>query len=149
MLFIHLYETIFLLILFSQSNHVYPKYCQPYEKNGSHELRDFIFENYYKQIRFVKESSYYSVKRLEKKHLLLLATKLIEKMADPSNAKEYYDSYLKRKNTGLIKRSKIITHQLKAIENPNIVDIKLVIIEHLETSRKLSKTMGQAEKVSN
>ena len=43
------------------------------------ELRDFIFENYYKQIGFVKESSYYSRKCLKRKDLLLLASKLIEK----------------------------------------------------------------------
>ena len=42
------------------------------------ELRNFIFENYYKQIGFVEESSYYSMKCL-KKEVLLLATKLIEK----------------------------------------------------------------------
>ena len=40
------------------------------------ELRDFIFE----RIVFVKESNYYSIKRLERKYLLLIATKLIEKI---------------------------------------------------------------------
>ena len=39
------------------------------------ELRDFIFENYYKQFGFAKESSYCSVKRLKRKDLLLIATK--------------------------------------------------------------------------
>ena len=43
------------------------------------ELRDFIFENYYKPIGFVKERSYYSTKCLKRKDLLLLATKSIEK----------------------------------------------------------------------
>ena len=86
------------------------------------ELINFIFEKYYKKIGFVKESSYYSMKRLKK--LLLHATKLIDKIAGPSNAKEYYKSYLKRKNTKSLKRSKTITQQLKGIENPNIVDIK-------------------------
>ena len=33
----------------------------------------------------------------EKKYLLLFAIKLIEKIADPSNGKEYYSSYLTRK----------------------------------------------------
>ena len=47
------------------------------------ELRDFIIESYYKRIGFVKESSYYSIKRLKRKVLLLLVTKLIEKIADP------------------------------------------------------------------
>ena len=43
------------------------------------ELRDSIFENYYKLIGFVKERSYYLIKRLKRNHLLLLATKLIKK----------------------------------------------------------------------
>ena len=51
------------------------------------DMRDFIFENYYKQIGFSKESSYCSLIRLKKKDLLLLANKLIEKVADPCNAK--------------------------------------------------------------
>ena len=41
----------------------------------------------------------------------------------------------------------MITQQLKAIENPNNVDIKSIIIEHPKTSHKLSKTISQAEKV--
>ena len=39
------------------------------------EIRDFIFENYYKRIEFSKENCYYSMKRLKKKDLLLLARK--------------------------------------------------------------------------
>ena len=31
------------------------------------EIKDFIFENHYKQIRFSKKNSYYSMKRLKKK----------------------------------------------------------------------------------
>ena len=38
-----------------------------------------------------------------KEDLLLLESKLIEKIADPSNAKEYYNPYLKIKNVKLIK----------------------------------------------
>ena len=38
-----------------------------------------------------------------KEDLLLLESKLIEKIADPSNAKEYYNSYLKIQNVKLIK----------------------------------------------
>ena len=54
------------------------------------ELRDSMFENYYKLIGLVKERSYYSMKRLKRNYLLLLATKLIEKIPDPCNAKEHY-----------------------------------------------------------
>ena len=49
------------------------------KKMTVNKLRDFIFENYYKQIGFVKEKSYYSIKRLKNKDLLLFATKLIKK----------------------------------------------------------------------
>ena len=44
------------------------------------ECKEFILENYYKQIGFDKENSYYSMKNQKKtKDLLLLATKLIKK----------------------------------------------------------------------
>ena len=51
-----------------------------------------------------------------------MTTKLIEKIADPSDAKEYHD--LKKKNK-LIKR---FTQQPKNFENTNIVNIKSVTI---------------------
>ena len=35
----------------------------------ANELSDFIFENYYKRIGLVKESSYHSMKRLKKRFL--------------------------------------------------------------------------------
>ena len=57
------------------------------------EIKDFICENYYKQIGFSKENSYYSMKRFERKYLLLLANKLIEEVPDPLNAKEHYQSF--------------------------------------------------------
>ena len=44
------------------------------------EIRDCIFENYYKRIRFSTESCYYLTKRLKRKDLLLIANKLIEKI---------------------------------------------------------------------
>ena len=31
------------------------------------EIRDFVFENYYKRIGLPKENNYYSIKRLKKK----------------------------------------------------------------------------------
>ena len=79
----------------------------------------------------------------------MFATKLQKKTKHPSNAKKYYNSYLKEENTKSVKRSKLITQQRKAIENPNTVDIKSVIIEHLTASRKLFKAIAirQAKKV--
>ena len=43
------------------------------------EIRNFMFENYYKRIGFTKENSYYSMKHRNKKYLLLLETELIKK----------------------------------------------------------------------
>ena len=47
----------------------------------------------------------------------------------------------------MVKRSKIITQQPKAIENQNIVYIKSVT-EHPKNSRKLFKAIRQVENVS-
>ena len=66
------------------------------KKMTVNELRDFIFENYYKWIRFAIENSYYLM-RHQKKDLQLFATKLTEKVPDCSNAKEKYNSCLKEK----------------------------------------------------
>ena len=64
------------------------------------EIRDFIiFGNYYKRIGFSKENSYYSMKRLKRKDLLLISTKLTEKIPNPRNAKEHYQSFIRNKNT--------------------------------------------------
>ena len=72
--------------------------------------------------------------------MLLLANTLIEKIPDPCNGKEHYQSFIRNKNTKSVKQSEIITYQPKPFENPNTVDIKSVTIEHLKTSHKLSKT---------
>ena len=70
-LFIHV--RIFLAFrLFLIHNNVYPKYCQYYKKMTIKELKDFIYENIYRQIGFPKENSYYSMKHQKKKDLLLL-----------------------------------------------------------------------------
>ena len=52
-----------------------------------------------------------------------------------------------REKDKISKQSKIITQQLKAIENPNIVDVESVSIEHQKISDNLSKTVRQTEKV--
>ena len=105
------------------------------------EIGDFIIEKYYKRIGFSKEKSYYFMKCLKKEDLLLLATKLTEKIPDPCNAKEHYQSFIKKKNKRSVKQSTIVTQQPKTCKTPNIVDIKLVIIEHPKISHNLSKTI--------
>ena len=56
-----------------------------------------------------------------------LKKRLIEKMPDPLNAKEHYHPFIRKKNTKLVKQSEIITYQPKSFQNPNIVDINLLL----------------------
>ena len=76
---------------------------------SGNEIWEVIFESYYKKIGFPKENSYYSTKRLEKKDLLLLATKLREKIPDFVNAKEHYKPFIRKRNRKSVKQSEIIT----------------------------------------
>ena len=68
------------------------------------EIRDFIFENYYKQIGCCKENRYYYTERLMKKDLLPLANKSIEKIPDPRNAREHYQSFIRKRSTKSVKQ---------------------------------------------
>ena len=77
---------------------------------------------------------------------MLLTKKLIEEVSDPSDAKEYYESFLRKKNKKSVKKSEIITYQPKAFVNSNI-DVKSVITEHPKLSHKLPKTIKKGEKV--
>ena len=49
------------------------------------------------------ENSYYLVKRLERKDLLLLANKLIEKIPYLRNPKKHYQSFLRKKSSKISK----------------------------------------------
>ena len=66
------------------------------KKMSVNEIKVFTFEAYLKQIGFCKENIHYSMKYLEK-------NKLIEKLPDPHNAKEHYQSFIKKKNTKSVK----------------------------------------------
>ena len=80
----------------------------------------------------------------------MLATKLTEKLPEkiPSNAGEYCNSYLKRKNTKSVKWSKIITKNPKNFWKPKRCWHKISYYEHPKTSVKLSKTIRKAGKLS-
>ena len=56
-------------------------------------------------------------------------------------------SFITKENTKSVNQSKIITYQPKTFENPNVIGIKSIIIEHPKTSHKFSKTISHAEKV--
>ena len=88
------------------------------------------------------------MKRLKRKHLLLLANKLIKKIFDRRNAKEQYESFLIKKSRKSTKQLEIINSQAKTFENSSIVDIESIITEHGKTSHKLSNNIRQPEKRS-
>ena len=80
---------------------------------------------------------------------MLLKDKLIGKIPDACNAKELYQSFIRRKKRKSVKQSEIITHQWKNFENSNFVDIKLVITEHPEPLHNLFTSIRQAIKVGS
>ena len=86
------------------------------------------------------------MKRQKEKYLLWFATKLNEKkyliLVKVKNTINFI--WWKKINTKLVKQTKIVFEQPRAIENPNTVDIKSAIIEHLKASNKFSKTLKQA-----
>ena len=59
------------------------------KKMTVNEIRDFIFE-----FLFI---SYYSMENQRKKELQLSAIKLTEKIPDPRNSKEHYQSFIRKK----------------------------------------------------
>ena len=57
-----------------------------------------VNENYHKRIGFVKERSYYSMKHLKKKIFVVACKQINTKNPDPHNAKEHYQSFIRKKN---------------------------------------------------
>ena len=49
------------------------------------------------ELNFLKQTVSFN-KTFEEKYLLLLANKLIEKISDPRNAKQHYQSFIRKKN---------------------------------------------------
>ena len=135
-------------LCFSIYNNVYLDLVKAIKKMFVNDIGEFIFENYYKQIGFSKESNCYPMKRSKRRDLLLFVNKFIQKIPDPRNAIEKNKSFLSKKNRKSVKQSEMITYEPKT-ENPNIYDIKSVIKEHPKTSYKLSKTIKKGENVAS
>lgn len=58
-------------------------------------VRDFIFKNYHLQLGFATENNYYSMKHT--KGFVIVSNKIDRKnILDPHNAKEQYQSFLRR-----------------------------------------------------
>ena len=67
-------------------------------------------------------------------------------MPDLHNAKEHFQSFLRKKNKKSVKQSEIITNQPNTFENRSTINKKSVITKHSETSHRLSKTLGKGKK---
>lgn len=112
------------------------------------ELKEIMFENYYKWIWFTIENNYHSMKHQKEKYLILHAAKFVKKYLTLVMRENVTDHFWKSKNKKLVIRSEIITQQPNTLENPNFIDIKSITIEHLKTSHKLHKTIRQAKEIS-
>ena len=64
------------------------------------------------------------MKNFQRKYCFSFETNLFKKMLDPSNAKEHYQSFLRKKNRKSVKQSEIITYQPNIFENQNIFGIR-------------------------
>ena len=84
-----------------------------------------------------------------KKRFIVACKQINRKIPNSRNATEHYQSFIRKKATKSKKQSNIITFEPKTFKNPNPVDVKSVITENAKTSRTLSKTMRQAEKVGS
>ena len=64
------------------------------------ELKEFIFENYYRQNGFSKENSYYSMKHQKKKDFPVFTNKLMKKKKQPNANRDYTFMTSTRKRVG-------------------------------------------------
>ena len=69
-------------------------------------FRDFVFENYHQRIEFAKENVLFFNATSEEKDIQLLPTKLTEKIPDLRDAKEHYQTFLRRKTQNRWNRHK-------------------------------------------
>ena len=99
------------------------------------------FKTIISQLDFLIKKLLFNETLEKKKDLLLLANKLIEEILDHCNAKEYYQSIIKKKNKKSANETEIIFYQTKAFEHPNIVGIKSIITEFSKSSYELSKNI--------
>ena len=73
------------------------------KKMSVNEIKNLSLKTIINELDFLK-------KTLEKNDLLLLANKLIENIPDPRNAKEHYQSFIRKKNRKSVKQSEIIIY---------------------------------------
>ena len=71
------------------------------------EIRDFIFEDYYKELIFLRKTVIIQW-NIRKKIFKMFAIKLKEKIPNPLSAKECYQSFIRKESTESVKQSNMI-----------------------------------------
>ena len=99
----HFYKIIF-FPFFSSYNHVYPKYCERYKKDGNQWTQRLSLKTIINELR--KKEVIISMKILKRKDLLLLATKLTEERPGPRNDKGTLSTICKKERYKISKRVK-------------------------------------------
>ena len=84
--------------------------------------------------------------KLQKKDLLSVETKLIEKYLILLTSKNVINLILRKRNDKTIKKNCSKTKNYRKFK---IVHIKIAIMEHPKTSQKLSKTIKETKKASH
>ena len=90
-------------------------------------LKEFIFEDYYKQIGFIEKDSYYLLGRVKRKYLLLFANNLTKNIPDPTT--EHYELFFRHND-------KKFPKTLTAIKNPKKGNKKSVTLRQPKTTFK-------------
>ena len=67
------------------------------------EIRDFIFENYYKRIELLRKTVIMQWNAW-KKRFIVACKQIIRKIIDPDSTKEHYQSFIRKKNTKWVKQ---------------------------------------------
>ena len=111
------------------------------------EIRDFIFENYYKQTDFSKEYSYYSVKHLKQKFSSYSET--IQKIPDPRDSKEEYQLFIRKKKPKSMKTIKSNYSSIKRFWKPKHSWYKNSYYRKSKTFTSINKAIRHVEKLGS
>ena len=110
-----------------------------FKKSTVKYLKEFIFENYYKQKGFIEKDSYYLLGRVKRKYLLLFANNLTKNIPDPTT--EHYELFFKHND-------KKFPKTLKAIKNPKKGNKKSVTLRQPKTTFNLLKPIVKSNIIS-
>ena len=109
--------------------------------------RSLSLKTIIKELNFIKKAVIIQWDTKKKNRFIIVHKQINRKTPDPHNADEYYQLFSRKKKRNSVKQIEIIIYQRKTFENPNTVDIRLIITKYPNISHKLPKTIRQAEKV--